>query len=118
MGYFPNMTSWEIWAADNCFKCDHWPQNDDAQPCPVETAHMLYNYDFCNDKDHPAKVMLDMLIPPDKSGLGCERCAMFRHRNGVTDKHLKDWEKYKAIMAEMAGQSDPLPPTTGDNPHV
>lgn len=100
MGYFPNMSAWEFWAVDNCFKCAHWPKDEDAPPCPVESAHMLYGYDLCNDKESPGAVMLEMLIPTDKSGVGCEKCAMFTARNGVTEKHLKDWEKYKAIMAE------------------
>lgn len=102
MGYFPNMTSWEMWAVDNCNRCAHAPQTEEADACPVDLVHTLYNYDFCNEKDHPAKVMLDMLIPVHKSGCKNKRCAMFQPRNGVTDKHLKDWSKYKAIMAEMS----------------
>ncbi len=102
MGYFPNMTAWEYWAVDNCFKCAHWPKGEDAPGCPVEMAHMLYNYDLCNAEDHPGKHILDMLIPVSKDGLGCERCAMFKPRNGVSEKHLRDWEKYKAILAEAS----------------
>jgi len=101
MGYFPNMTAWEFWAADNCFKCAHWPKDDDAPGCPVEMAHTLYCYELCNS-DSPGKVILDLLIPNTKDGLGCEKCAMFQPRNGVTEKHLRDWAKYKAIMAEAA----------------
>lgn len=101
MGYFPNMTAWEYWAVDNCARCQHAPQTESADMCPVDLVHTLYNYDFCNEKDHPAKVMLDMLIPTE--GIENKRCAMFTPRNGVTEKHLKDWAKYKAIMAEMAG---------------
>lgn len=104
MGYFPNMTAWECWATDNCFKCAHWPKNDDAPNCPVETAHMLFNYDLCNDTESPGAQMLEMLIPTSKGGLGNEKCAMFHNRDGVTEKHLRDWEKYKAIMAEATGQ--------------
>lgn len=100
MGYFPNMTAWEFWAADNCFKCKHWPKDDDAPCCPVEMAHTLYNYELCNKDDDPGKIILDMLIPTSKDGVHNEKCAMFTHRNGVTEKHLRDWEKYKAIMAE------------------
>jgi hypothetical protein len=101
MAYFPNMTSWEMWAADNCFRCAHWPKHKTASPCPVEMAHNLYSYELCNDKEHPGKVILDMLIPPTKDGCGAQKCAMFRPENGVSDKHLKDWAKYKAVMAEM-----------------
>jgi hypothetical protein len=113
MGYFPNMTSWEIWASDNCFKCAHWPKDDDAPPCPVEMAHNLYGYDLCNEADHPGKVMLDMLIPPTKDGLGCQQCAMFRDRDGLSAKHLRDWDKYKEIMATRDIRSTPLPSRCG-----
>lgn len=105
MGYFPNMTSWEFWASDNCVKCKHWPTKDeDAPGCPVEMAHMLYSYELCNNDEDPGKVILDLLIPINSDRTGNLKCAMFTHRNGVTDKHLRDWEKYKAIMTE-AGKS-------------
>lgn len=103
MGYFPNATAWEYWAADNCFKCAHWPKDDDSPGCPVEMAHMLYSYDLCNETDHPGKVILDMLIPRMKDDCGNEKCAMFKDRHGLSARHLRDWEKYKAIMAERVG---------------
>jgi len=98
MAYFPNHTSWECWAVNNCNRCSHWPMKDDAPPCPVDMAHTLYSYELCNEKDNPAKIILDMLIPDKKCDAG--KCAMFSPRNGVTEKHLRDWDKYKAIMAE------------------
>lgn len=101
MGYFPNMSSWEYWARDNCFRCAHWPKDEDAPGCPVEMAHQLYSYDLCNAENDPGKIILDMLIPPTKDDLGCEKCAMFQTKDGITDDHLKDWQKYKAAMAEM-----------------
>lgn len=107
MGYFPNMTAWEFWAADNCFRCVHWPKDDDAPGCPVEMAHTLYSYELCNEKDNPGKVILDMLIPVSKGGVGNDRCAMFQHKSAITDKHLRDWEKYKAVMAEAAPSNRP-----------
>lgn len=100
MGYFPNMTAWEIWAVDNCFRCSHWPTKEDGDMCPVEAAHTLYSYELCNEESHPGKIILDMLIP--ETDRGCGKCAMFSARNGVTDKHLKDWAKYKAAMEEAA----------------
>ena len=103
MGYFSNATEWEYWAGDNCFKCLHWPKTDEAPGCPVEMAHNLYNYELCNEEKHPGKVILDLLIPRRKGDTGNRKCAMFRPRNGVSDKHLKDWEKYKAMMAEASG---------------
>ena len=102
MAYFPNATAWEFWATDNCFRCAHWPKDDYARACPVEMAHMLYSYELCNEDAHPGKVILDMLIPQSKDGLSAEKCALFQPKNGVTDKHLRDWEKYKACMAEMS----------------
>lgn len=99
MAYFPNMTSWECWAPDNCFRCAHWPKDDDGPACPVELAHTLYSYELCNKKGEPGKDILDMLIPDGDHGPG--KCAMFKPLHGVTDKHLRDWDKYKAIMAEM-----------------
>ncbi|QEH81152.1 hypothetical protein EIK56_24940 [Sphingomonas sp. C8-2] len=63
-------------------------------------AHTLYSYELCSHTDHPGKVILDLLIPQSKRG-GPGKCAMFQHKNGITDKHLRDWDKYKAAMAEM-----------------
>jgi len=65
-------------------------------------AHTLYSYELCNAKDDPGKRILDMLIPPTADGVGCAKCAMFRDRDGLSEKHLRDWAKYKAIMAERA----------------
>jgi len=64
-------------------------------------AHSLYSYELCNEKEHPGKIILDLLIPIGK--IDNKKCAMFSPRNGVTDKHLKDWEKYKAAMTEASG---------------
>ena len=102
MAYFANMTEWECWATDNCFRCAHWPKSDDAAACPVEMAHTLYSYELCNEEANPGKVILDMLIPPKKGGLGNAKCAMFMAKNGVTYRHLRDWERYKAAMAEAS----------------
>jgi len=103
MGYFSNATEWDFWASDNCFKCAHWPKGDDDPPCPVEMAHMLFNYELCNADDSPGKAILDMLIPRRKNGAGNNRCAMFKDRDGLTKRHLRDWAKYKALTAEREG---------------
>lgn len=107
MAYFPNATAWEYWATDNCFRCAHWPKGDDAPGCPVEMAHTLYNYDQCKDtpEGKAIEAILDMLIPRAKDDISNKKCAMFSAKNGVTDRHLKDWEKYKAAMAEMSPPS-------------
>lgn len=113
MAYFANMTEWELWAVDNCNRCAHWPKDDDAPACPVEMAHTIYSYELCSEASHPGKVVLDMLIPPRANGVGNQRCAMFAAKNGVTDKHLRDWHRYKAIMAEAASGTSARSAETG-----
>jgi len=100
MGYFSNATEGDCWEADNCNKCAHAGGEDDPI-CPVMQAHLIYAYQMCNEHENPAKVILDWLIPRNKDGLGNSKCAMFQSKHGVTEKHLRDWDKYKAIMAEM-----------------
>jgi len=63
MGYFPNGTSGQIFEEEFCDHCLH---NEGA--CPVWTAHMIYNYDECNNPNS----ILHMLIPKD-----CSTCNMF-----------------------------------------
>lgn len=101
MGYFSNMTEWECWASSNCFKCQHWPKGEDDPGCPIEMAHMVYNYELCNEDSNPGKQILDMLIPPAKDGLGNRKCAMFIARSSASNKQAKDWEKYREVLREM-----------------
>ena len=114
MAYFPNMTSWEMWAADNCFRCAHWPKHKTASPCPVEMAHNLYSYELCNDKEHPGKVILDMLIPPTKDGCGarCNHPPQNPHIGG----NGQNQAGYKALIClrnigtgQAAPKADALP---------
>lgn len=106
MAYFPNSTSWEFWAQDNCFKCVHWPKTDDDAPCPVEMAHMLYNYKQGDDgEDCPVRTMLDMLIP--RKGIENEQCALFLLSDAPeadqAEQHrlAEQPAKYAAALAEM-----------------
>ena len=70
MAYFPNGTSGEMYEEKWCCQCRHYePQ------CPIMDLHLFYNYDFVNDKEHPAKIMLDTLIP--MKGLYADKCSMF-----------------------------------------
>lgn len=101
MGYFSNATEWDCWATSNCFRCAHWPKDEEAPCCPVELAHMLFNYELCNADKEPGKAILDMLIPRKKDDCGNERCAMFHEKNGISDDLLRDWNKYKQAMQEM-----------------
>ena len=118
MAYFPNMTAWEYWAADNCFKCLHWPKDDDAPGCPVDMAHALYSYELCNAEGTPGKTILDMLIPETADGLGAEQCAMFHRRDGFSERQITDWAKYKAAMEEAAQSPPPASNTTRQSESV
>jgi hypothetical protein len=72
MGYFANGTEGDMFEASQCAKCVH---DNDETGCPVMLAHVLYSYVLCNEKEHPGKVILDMLIP--RKGAYNEDCAMF-----------------------------------------
>lgn len=70
MGYFANGTEGDMFESSQCAKCAH---NTEAG-CPVMLAHILFSYELCNKKEHPGKVILDMLIPRDGAYNG--PCAM------------------------------------------
>jgi hypothetical protein len=55
-----------------CSRCVHHTDPDDGG-CPVFLAHLLHNYEECNNEDS----ILHLLIPRRKDGLGNEQCAMF-----------------------------------------
>jgi hypothetical protein len=82
MAYFPNGTSHDLFAEHWCERCVHWPEDDESPLCVVETAHFLYNYELCNKKDDPGKVILEMLIPMEETPVGsfAGKCAMFWER--------------------------------------
>lgn len=69
MGYFSNGSEGADYEERVCTGCAH---NKPDELCPVMSAHMLYNYEHCND---PTSI-LHMLIPLSKSGLGNEVCTM------------------------------------------
>lgn len=75
MGYFANGTEGDMFEARQCARCVH---EDPDKGCPVFLAHVLYAYELCNQKEHPGKVMLDMLIP--RKGAHNDDCAMFHAR--------------------------------------
>jgi len=76
MGYFPNGTSHEIWAQENCNKCFLG-----GRQCPIELAHLLYNYEQCKDE----KSILHLLIPMTEDGLCNESCGCFIDRSWVKE---------------------------------
>jgi hypothetical protein len=69
MGYFSNGTEGDIYREQYCSRCVHDQNND----CAVLLAHLLYNYDDCNND----KSILHLLIPRRKDELGNEQCKMF-----------------------------------------
>ena len=69
MGYFPNGTAAMDYQERYCFKCEH----DRNEDCPIWLAHLLHNYDECNNDES----ILHLLIPIRKDGLGNEECKMF-----------------------------------------
>ena len=69
MGYFSNGTEGDMYREQYCSRCEHDQNND----CAVLLAHLLYNYDDCNNE----KSILHLLIPRRKDGLGNEQCKMF-----------------------------------------
>jgi len=102
MGYFPNGTSGMCYEEEFCAKCLH--SGADGVSCNVMLIHNLYNYQQCKEtpEGKAVEAILDLLIPRTKDGLWNEKCSMFARKNGVTEKHLRDWAKYKAIMAEAS----------------
>jgi hypothetical protein len=107
MAYFPNGTAGACYEGEYCCHCVHQRGEDGEGGCVVWLAHLLYSYELCNEKDHPGKVILDLLIPETKDGLGAEQCAMFHAR---TNEEAEEAErrrlaeqprKYQAVMAEM-----------------
>lgn len=84
MGYFPNGTSGMDYEEQWCLKCVH------HENCAVWLAHMLHNYDECNNPDS----ILHMLIPLSKNGLGNEKCRMFHEAPNQPHPDQLDLEEY------------------------
>lgn len=105
MAYFPNGFSHMDYDEQYCSRCVHQPIDPFNGGCTVTLLHTLYNYELCNEKEHPGKVMLDTLIPPTPDGLGAEQCTMFHERTEEEREFEiraeRDREKYAAALAEM-----------------
>lgn len=71
MGYFSNGSEGADYEAAYCVRCVH------LQGCAVWLAHMLHNYDECNNE----KSILHLLIPRSDNGLGNEECLMFHEKS-------------------------------------
>lgn len=72
MGYFANGTEGAIYEAQYCERCVHYGP-EDGPGCMVWFAHLLHNYDECNNDDS----ILHLLIPRSADGLSNEQCKMF-----------------------------------------
>lgn len=69
MGYFSNGDEAMHYQVRYCHQCAH----DESEACPLWAAHLLYNYDECNNEES----ILHILIPRSKDGLYNEKCRMF-----------------------------------------
>lgn len=97
MAYFANGTEGAMFEEAWCARCVHSDlvgdrEPGDHPPCPVWMAHLLYAYELGGEesKEHPGKVILDMLITerwekaPDGIGYPVQECRMFEeHREEV-----------------------------------
>lgn len=72
MGYFANGTEGMAYEEHYCRRCIH-DGPEEGPGCPVWLAHLLYNYDECNNEDS----ILHLLIPRSKDGLNNLECTMF-----------------------------------------
>ena len=70
MGYFSNGTEGSIYEGTYCRRCVHYGP-EEGPGCPVWFAHLLHNYEACNDDGS----ILHLLIP--RHGIENEECAMF-----------------------------------------
>jgi hypothetical protein len=96
MGYFPNGTAGDCYEHEYCFNCIHYgPQ--DGPGCPIMLAHILHNYEECNNE----KSILHLLIPMDEQGFN-KKCLMFvesaKAFKGTLSPHLKEWAKKQGIV--------------------
>lgn len=83
MAYFSNGSEGMDYEARYCANCVH------GGDCAVWEAHMLRNYDDCEDDSS----ILHLLIPRAKDGLGNEKCRMFV----AGDSAWKVQEKRKSL---------------------
>ncbi len=88
MGYFSNGTEGMDYESRYCDRCVHQNGPDGKSGCAIWLAHMLRNYDECNEPDS----VLHLLIPRDKKG-GNGQCQLFMVSRKEKDATLKQVEK-------------------------
>ena len=71
MGYFSNGTEGDMYQESWCERCLN-SDMEEAPGCAVWDAHLMANYDECNNPDS----ILHWLIP--RNGVINEKCNMFR----------------------------------------
>lgn len=72
MGYFSNGSEGMAYEERYCSRCPHQGPPD-GPGCSVWLAHMLKNYEECNNEDS----ILHILIPLTEDKLGNQQCTMF-----------------------------------------
>lgn len=65
-----------MYEAEYCRRCVH---SEDEGGCAVLLAHMLHNYDECNNPDS----ILHLLIPRIKQPPWNEQCRMFHGKRDI-----------------------------------
>lgn len=78
MGYFSNGTEGMDYEAHYCERCVHQGP-EDGPGCAVWLAHLLHNYDECNNPDS----ILHLLIPYEDGHSG--ECKMFHEKKAPDD---------------------------------
>lgn len=71
MGYFSNLTEFELWAQDNCRKCIH--DQDPDEGCPIVGAHLAHS----EGEDGVAQKILEWFIPLSDDESYNDKCKMF-----------------------------------------
>ena len=74
MGYFSNGSEGMDYEEQYCVHCVH--MQDEPIACPILKAHLLWNYDECNNKDS----LLHKMIPRSVYGENLE-CVFFDKRD-------------------------------------
>ena len=96
MGYFSNGSEGMDYEAQYCDKCSHQNGPDGKSGCAVWLAHMLKNYEECNNEDS----ILHLLISRTKTGNGA--CLMFNPDRATIEEQKRAEEelfKYRKAMA-------------------